>query len=158
MTAGVVAVWVAAMTEVRRPVHLAVLAGLSASAYAGSLALVTMLQSSADASLVAERAPIRAMADSIAANHDRLEATVAAAGLRYNEMTDRYGALLPKLATVETSLDALAKTTAGVSNSTLKLPTHISLPTVHAAPRIASAPAAGAAAPATHATTGASGR
>ena len=141
------------MTELRRPVHLAVLAGLSASAYAGSLALVTMLQSSADAALIAERAPIRAIADTIAARHDGLEATVAAASRRYSQMTDRYGALLPKLATVETSLDTLAKTTAGVTDSTLTLPTHVSLPSVQAAPRVVRV-----AAPTTQATTGASGR
>lgn len=141
------------MTEARRPLHLAVLAGLCAGAYAGSLALVTMVQSSADAALTAERAPIRDVAATIAAQHDALEATAAAAIRRYGQVTDRYGALLPNLATVETSLDALAKTTAGVTDSTLAFPTHISLPTVQAAPRIVRV-----AAPATHATTGASGR
>ena len=140
------------MTEVGRPLHLAVLAGLSASAYAGSLALVTMLQSSADAAVIAERAPIREIADTIATRHDGLEATVAAAMQRYSRVTDRYGALLPKFEGVETSLDGLAKTTAGVTHSTLTLPTHVSLPIVQAAPRVVRV-----AAPRTHATTGASG-
>lgn len=144
----------AAMTDLRQPLHLAVLAGLSAGAYVGSLALVTMLQSSADASLIAERAPIRAVADAITVSHDGLEATVAAATRRYNKITDRYGALLPTLNKVETSLEALAKTTAGVSDSTLTLPSHLSLPTV----RAAAAPRVAPAAPTTHATTGASGR
>ncbi len=141
------------MTEVRRPLHLTVLAGLSVGAYAGSLALVAMLQSSADAAVIAERAPIREAADSIAASHDGLETTVAAAARRYGRMADRYGALLPELATVETSLDALVKTTAGVTDSTLTLPSRINLPTVQAAPRVTRV-----AAPASHATTGASGR
>jgi len=141
------------MTDVRRPVHLAVLAGLSASAYAGSLALVAMLQSSADASVIAERAPIRQVADTIARSHDGLEASVAAATRRYSQVADRYGALLPKLAGVETSLDTLAKTTAGVTDSTLTLPAHVSLPSVQAAPRVVRV-----AAPTTQATTGASGR
>ena len=140
------------MTEVRRPVHLAVLAGLSAGAYAGSLALVAMLQSSADGAVIAERAPIREIADTIATRHDGLEATVAAAMQHYNQVTDRYSALVPKFEGVETSLDGLAKTTAGVTDSTLTLPTHVSLPTVQAAPRVVRA-----AAPRTHATTGASG-
>ncbi len=68
-------------------------------------------------------------------------------------MTDRYGALLPKLAGVETSLDTLARTTAGVTDSTLNLPSHVSLPAVQAAPRVIRV-----APPATQATTGASGR
>ena len=141
------------MTDLRRTVHLAVLAGLSASAYAGTLAVVAMLQSSADAALVAEQAPIRSAADAIKASHDGLEAAVAAATQRYSRLTDRYSALVPRIAGVETSLDALARTTAGVSDSTLTLPTHISLPAVQAAPRIVRV-----AAPTTQATTGASGR
>lgn len=141
------------MTDVRRLLHLAVLAGLSASAYAGSLALVTMLQSTADEAVIAERAPVRQIADRIAASHDGLESTIAAAARRYNEMTDRYGALQPRLATVEASLDALARTTAGVTDSTLAFPSHISLPKLQVAPRFAAG-----AAPTTHATTGASGR
>lgn len=129
------------------------LAGLSASAYAASLALVTMLQSSADSALIAERAPIRTIADSISGSHDSLEASIAAATRRYGLIADRYGALVPKIAGVERGLDALATTTAGVANSTLTLPTHVSLPSVQAAPRIVRV-----AAPATQATTGASGR
>ena len=141
------------MTEKRRPVHLAVLVGLSASTYAGSLALVTLLQSSSDAGIAAERAPMREVADALRAGHDHLETTVAAAARRASLMTDRYGALLPELAQVETSLDALAKTTSSVTDSTLTLPSHVSLPAVPAAARVVRG-----AAPATQATTGASGR
>lgn len=141
------------MTELRRPLHLAVLAALSAGAYAGSLALVTMLQSSADAALVAERVPVRAAADEIAASHDGLEAALAAAADRYSRLADRYSALLPDIAGVETSIDSLAKTTASVNDSTLTLPTHVRLPAVQAAPRVVRV-----AAPTTQATTGASGR
>lgn len=141
------------MTDLRRAVHLVVLAGASASAYAGSLALVTKLQSTADASLTAERTPIREAAQAIRTSHDGLEAAVAAAADRYQQMTDRYRALLPGIANVETSLDALARTTAGVTDSTLSLPTHVQLPAVQAAPRVVRV-----AAPTTQATTGASGR
>jgi hypothetical protein len=141
------------MTDWRRAVHLAVLGSLSASTYAGSLAFVTRLQSSADAALVAQRTPIRAAADAIAASHDRLDADVAAATRRYGQVADEYGALLPGIDRVETSLEVLTRTTAGVTNSTLTLPTHVSLPSVQAAPRVFRA-----AAPTTQATTGASGR
>ncbi len=141
------------MTELRRTVHLAILAGLSTSAYAGSLALVARLQSSADTALVADRAPIRAAAEAVSASHDQLEAAIEVATQRYGQLTDQYGALLPGIARVETSLDALARTAAGVTDSTMTLPTHVTLPTVPAAPRVVRA-----AAPATQATTGASGR
>ena len=141
------------MTDLRRTVHLAVLAGLSASAYAGALAVIAMLQSSADATLIAQQAPIRSAADAIRVGHDGLEAALAAATGRYSRLTDRYGTLLPGIAGVETSLDGLARTTAGVTDSTLSLPTRVSLPSVQAAPRVVRV-----AAPATQATTGASGR
>lgn len=141
------------MTELRRPVHLAILAGLSASAYAGSLALVAMLQSSSDAALVAERAPVGSAADRLTAGHDRLDAAIAAATRRYGEAAGRYGALASEITGLETALDALATTTASVTNSTTTLPTHVSLPAVQAAPRVVRVSA-----PATQATTGASGR
>jgi hypothetical protein len=141
------------MTEKRRPVHLAMLVGLSASAYAGSLAVVTMLQSTTDAALAAERAPIREIADAITAGHDDLETTVAGAARRYGQVTDRYGALLPELGQAEQSLDSLAKTTSSVTDSALTLPSHVSLPAVPTVARIVRV-----AAPTTHATTGASGR
>jgi hypothetical protein len=141
------------MTEKRRPVHLAILAGLSVSAYAGSLSLVTLLQSTTDASVAAERAPMREFTDALATGHDDLETTMADAARRYSLMSDRYGALLPELAQVETSLDTLARTTSTVTDSALKLPSRVSLPALPAAVRIVRT-----AAPTTHATTGASGR
>jgi hypothetical protein len=139
------------MTDQRRPIHLAVLVGLSASAYAGSLGAVSVLQSAADSSLIAQRAPVRAAADAVAASHSDLEATVAEAVRRYGLVSERYAALVPEFSNVETSLDALAKNTAKVSNSAQALPSRVSLPKV-SAPRIVRV-----AAPATHATTGASG-
>jgi hypothetical protein len=140
------------MTEKRRPVHLAVLVGLSASAYAGSLAVVTKLQSATDAAVAAERAPIREITNAITAGHDGLETTVADTARRFSLITERYGALLPKLAHVETSLDGLAQTTAKVTDSALNLPSQVSLLRVLTAPRVVRA-----AAPTIRATTGASG-
>lgn len=140
------------MTETRRPVHLAVLVGLSAIAYAGSLAFVAMLQAATDAAVAAERAPISQVADTIAAGHDDLETTMADATRRYSLIAERYGALLAALAQVETSLGTLATTTSVVTDSALALPSRVSLPTVLKAPRIARA-----AAPTIRATTGASG-
>jgi hypothetical protein len=141
------------MTDLRRGVHLAVLAGLSATAYAGSLAFVAFLQSAADSTLVAERAPVQAAADQVGASHDGLEAALAAATQRYGRLAGRYGSLLPAITRVEGSVDALARTTAGLTDSTLTLPSRISLPAVQAAPRVVRV-----AAPTTQATTGASGR
>ena len=62
----------ATMTESRRPIHLAVLVGVSAGAYAISLAGVTALQSTTDARIAAERAPADHAVDVMAVGHDRL--------------------------------------------------------------------------------------
>jgi hypothetical protein len=140
------------MIELRRTVHLAVLAGLSACGYAGFLAFVTMLQASTDAAAIGERAPLHALTDTIASSHDRLEASVIAASSRYGQMTDRYDALLPQIIQLEASLDTLAKTTSNVTDSTLRLPSRVSLPALPATRVVRIAP------PTAHGVTGASGR
>jgi len=140
------------MTDQRRPVHLAILVGLSASAYAGSLAAVTTLQSATDASITAQREPIRASAEAIAAGHDDLEAQVVETARRYGLVSDRYGALLSEFNDLTASFDALAANTAKVSDTAKALPSRIALPKVVAAPRITRVSAS-----AIHATTGASG-
>jgi hypothetical protein len=140
------------MAEKRWPVHLAVFAGLSAGAYAGSLAVVAMLQSAIEMAAIAERAPVGAAADAIAAVHDDLDARVADAERRLIVISDRYGALVPEFALVETSLDGLATTTSSVTDSARTLPSRVTLPKVVSAPRIVRV-----AAPKAHATTGASG-
>jgi len=140
------------MTDRRRPVHLAILVGFSATAYAGSLAVVTTLQSATDASITAQREPIRASAEAIAAGHDDLEALVVETARRYGLVSDRYGAMLSEFNDVAVSLDTLAANTAKVSDTARALPSRVALPKVVAAPRITRVSA-----PATHATTGASG-
>jgi hypothetical protein len=138
------------MTDARRPVHLAVLLGVSACAYAVSLAAVTALQSHADARLAAAREPIGRATDAVAADRRTLEAAVEDVARRYSVLADRYRRSGLSLEEVEASLDELATRAADVSESAASLPTRFRLPSVGAAPR-------SVAAPATHATTGASG-
>jgi hypothetical protein len=136
----------------RRPVHLAVLVGISTAAYAVSLAAVTTMQSDTDARIAADRAPIGLAADSIASEHRDLEAAIDEASRRYTVLTSRYGALEQGVGDMESGLDALAATAAGITDVAGSLPTRISVPAV----RLAPAPRQ-AAPPATQATTGASG-
>jgi len=139
------------MTERRVPAHLAVLVGVSAGAYAASLAGVTALQSAADAHLTAQRAPISLAADTAAAEHETLSGALDAAARRYAEIARRYETVTIEMGRVGTSLDDLATRAAALSESAASLPTRFSLPAVRPAP------ARTVAAPATHATTGASG-
>ena len=138
------------MTDARRPVHLAVLVGVSAGAYAAALAGVTALQAGTDASVQAARAPIGRAASTVAAEHDALETALEDAARRYSVLADRYRRSGLHLEAIETSIDVLVARAASVSESAASMPTRFSLPSVRAAPRIAPAPR-------THATTRASG-
>jgi hypothetical protein len=139
-------------TESRRPFHLAVLLGGSTVGYAAALAVVTALQSTSDAGLIASREPLARTTGAIVANHDVLEQAVADATDRYTALADRYADLAPRIGDLEGALDALTGLADTLTESTRSLPTRVSLPAVRSAP--APAPAG---APRTHAVTGASG-
>jgi hypothetical protein len=135
----------------RWPVHLAVLAGTSASMYAVALATIAMLQSGTDAQATADRAPMALAADTAASTHDSLERAVDDAAQRYSAVARRYEDLAPRLGDLQGALEALAASTAAITKSAGSLPTRVSLPQVQVAP------APRAARPASNATTGASG-
>jgi hypothetical protein len=74
----------------RRPLHLAVLFGASAGAYAVSLAGVTAQQSRSDAAIQADRAPVVTAIDDAAAAHRALESAATKAARRYAALADSY--------------------------------------------------------------------
>lgn len=139
------------VTERRVPGHLAILVGVSAGAYAVSLAGVTALQSTSDTRLIAEREPIRLAAEAAAADHQALEAAAKRAADHYAALAARYAGAGAGTADLEGALDGLAARAAALTESTASLPTRFSLPRVRSAPRISSS------APRTNATTRASG-
>jgi hypothetical protein len=139
------------MTETRRPVHLAVLVGASATAYAVALAGVTALQSATDARIAAERAPAGRAADLLARGHDELETTLDQATRTYGLAAGRYAQLGTRLVDMETSLDDLGKRVAKVTGAAKALPGHVSLPAITTSTRVVTRTKV------VHATTGASG-
>jgi hypothetical protein len=139
------------MTDARRPTHLAVLLGASAGIYAVSLAGVTAMQSGADQALIEDRAPVGEATTSLSEGHDALEVDLDRATRAYGDAAAGYDRLGPRLDDVESSLDTLAGTVSKVSGAAQALPGHVALPKVT---RTVSTRAA----PATHATTGASGK
>lgn len=126
------------MTESRRPVHLAVLIGVSASAYAISLAGVTALQSATDTRIAAERAPAGHAADVLARDHDELEASLDEATQAYMRAADGYAGLGPRMVDMETSLATLGKRVAKVTGAANALPgrVRVSLPTISTSTRV----------------------
>ena len=138
------------MTDDRRPIHLAVLLGVSAGAYAVTLAGVTGLQAATDAHVRAQRSPIDLAAMVMADDRVALEAATEAAARRYAVLADRYRRSGLAIEGMEVALDELTLRAGAVAESAASLPTRFALPSVRSAPRPASAPA-------TQATTRASG-
>ncbi len=139
------------MTERRRPVHLAVLVGMSASAYAVSLAGVAALQSATDAKVAADRAPVGRAADALATGHDQLERSLDEASRAYVVSSERYARVGTGLVDMETSLDALGTRVEKVTGAAKALPGRVSLPTISTSTRVVTRTRV------VHATTGASG-
>jgi hypothetical protein len=139
------------MTESRRPIHLAVLVGVSASAYAISLAGVAALQSATDARVAADRAPAGQAADALASGHDQLETSLGEANRAYADAADRYARLGTRLIDMETSLENLGTRVEKVSGAANALPGRVSLPTISTTTRVVTRTKV------VHATTGASG-
>ena len=137
-------------TERRRPVHIAVVVGISAGAYAASLAGVTALQAASDRQLSDTNAPARDAIASIAAEHDRLDQRLTAAGTAYGSAASAYADIVDRMTGVETRLGSLARQVKQVEGSAAWVPPAVRLPSVS---RAAAAPSR----PASHGSTGASG-
>jgi hypothetical protein len=144
--------------EVKRPYHLGVLLGLSAGAYAASLAGVTFLQASSEAATVAVRAPAMEAVDEMAAANDRLEQTLIALRDRLIAAGDDYGVAAASLAALQTQLETFSTTVGAIEGQSLRLPTRISLPGVPRARSSTISTVVVVTKPRTVATTGASGK
>jgi hypothetical protein len=131
--------------------HLAVLVGMSASAYAISLAGVAALQSATDAQVAADRAPAGQAADALSTGHDQLERALDEASRAYVLSSERYALVGTGLVDMETSLDALGTRVEKVSGAADALPGRVSLPKISTSTRVVTRTRV------VHATTGASG-
>lgn len=134
----------------RLPAHLGVFMGLSAGAYALSLAGITALQSSSEAALAADRAPALAVIEAAQRDHGALEARIQSARQAYEAAAAAYAATGAGFADMEARLKDLATAMTQLNGSAATLPSGVKLPSV-------SRSAGAAAAPAVQATTTASG-
>jgi hypothetical protein len=141
-------------TAPRRPVHLAVMTGAAAGLYAVSLAGVTALQASTDASLAAARDPIAAAIAEQRASHERLEGVIERAAATYSQAAGAYATILEALGDHEGALAVLERevTAAEGSAASLVVPARPALPAVSATAGTRAVPR-----PRTNASTGASG-
>ena len=98
------------MTDVRRPLHLAVMIGASTAVYAASLAAVTAFQSSADRALMQRQAPAEDAVTRLRLGHDHLETSIGDTADAYDRAAGGYDALAPKLLDTENSLSDACRT------------------------------------------------
>ncbi|MDP9467357.1 MAG: hypothetical protein M3P32_01265 [Chloroflexota bacterium] len=139
------------MTGPRPLLHLPIYAAACTGLYAGSLALVTMLQAQHNAAVALEQAPlIDAVSSAESARRGTEEALRAASGALGNA-SDGYAAATALSAQVDAAMAAFAKQVAAVTGVAGRLPTSVRLPAAPGA-------VAHVTAPTTQATTGASGK
>lgn len=140
------------MAEKRRPIHLGIAVGVSASMYAVSLAAVTALQNQQNAQTSAGYAPLADAADRLDATNADLEARMDAARAAFDDSTTAFSDLAGRVPGFETRLKSLAGTLAQVQGSSASL----SIPSGGSIPHVAGSKPV-AAKPPVHTTTSASG-
>jgi hypothetical protein len=131
------------------PAHVGVLLGASTTAYAVTLAAVTGLQATDEATLVADRAPAVAAVQDLNARNQDLGDALTAAGQRYDGLSNAYAAAGGRLAAFEMALADLATRVQAIDGVSRSLPASVPLP------KVTRVVVRGV--PATSATTGASG-
>jgi len=128
--------------SVRRPVHVVVAVGLTATAYALSLASVSALQIAHDRDLIAERTPVRAAIARLAIHNDVMSGALDEARVRYAAAIEGYDALTGRLDDVGGLLDRLGGKVADIEGLTGILPSSLDLPSIPKAGSGAKAPPA----------------
>ena len=135
----------------KAPVHVPIAAGVSTGLYAVALAGITALQAQADRAVLGGQQPFTDSLSNIAQHRAALERDVGAtitslnhAGLSYNDSLEQATALHERLTT-------LARQVTIATGAAAQIPSSQRLPS-------AATPLATALAPATQATTGASGK
>jgi hypothetical protein len=131
------------------PHHVGVMFGLTAAGYAATLGVVTALQASAEADLIAQRQPVAAAIEQAAAGNDRLAGAVDVAGRDITDAVAAYDAVAARLPGFEGRLTDLSGLVQAVDGASRALPARAPMPTVVRTTT--------AARPVAHATSGGSG-
>jgi hypothetical protein len=135
----------------KAPLHVPIALGVTAGIYAVSLAGVTGLQHQADAAVAAGHQPMSDALSGLARERASLEANLRSTVDSLNAASAGYAATLDDSAALDASVAALAAQVQAATGAAAKVPATSSLPS---APRVVTVVVT---APATQATTGASG-
>jgi hypothetical protein len=139
------------MADTRRPIHLGIAVGISASLYALSLAAVTGLQSHQNAQTSDAYAPLSQAIDRLDSADSDLEARLDAAHSAFGVSATAFSDVADKVPDLEASLKSLAGTVTKIHGTSISMPTAVSIP------RVSSSGGGSAPKPAVHTTTSASG-
>lgn len=138
------------------PARAGMLIGASAAVYAVTLAGIAGLQAQSESETIALRAPyLESLAAARSAN-DALEASLLKADAQARALTNDYAVVGEDVGAYQAKLDELAALVAQVQGSAAALPTRMNLPTVRIRGAVGGS-SGGSSAPATTATSGASG-
>lgn len=137
------------MAETRRPIHLGIAVGVSASLYAVSLAAVTGLQSTQNDQTSVALTPFATSADGIDQANGDLEARLVAARAAFDASASSFSDIASAVPGFEARLKALAGTVAKVHGTSVSMPSGVAIPRVSSSGPVAK--------PSVHATTSASG-
>lgn len=130
------------------PAHVGTMLGLSVAGYGVALALVTGLQASSEATVIADREPVAVALDQLAAGHDRLGRSIDDAAGLYAGAAAAYQSVVDRFAAIEDGLGALATSVKAVDGASKALPASVAMPVVRSVKVVAKAT--------THATSGGS--
>jgi hypothetical protein len=133
----------------RRPIHMGVAVGVSASLYAVSLAAVTSLQGAQDRHASQALAPILTSVDELDVANGDLEARLEAARAAFDASAASFTTVGAELPGFEARLAELARTVKKIHGTSVSLPSGGSLPRVSGAGTVVKPPV--------HVTTSASG-
>jgi hypothetical protein len=140
-----------ASRERKLPLHLPVAIGVGTGLYAVTLAGVTALQARSDAALAAERQPLSVAVATVSERRQALEQQLQATVGSLNAAAAAYDQVRGHSAALESALGTLSAQVAAATGVAASLPSHVSLPAVGTVSSVTTAPA-------TQATTGASGK
>ena len=139
------------MAGPRPLLHLPVYAAACTGLYAGSLALMTMLQAEHNAAVALDQTPLIDAVNSAASARRGTEDALHAASDALGSASDHYADATALSAQLDTAMAAFAKQVATATGVAGRLPSSVRLPAAPGAVAHVSAPA-------TQATTGASGK
>jgi outer membrane murein-binding lipoprotein Lpp len=109
--------------------------GLCVGAYAGSLAVVTVLQIDHDRATIIDRAPVGEAIDMLGRHNDRMSAEIEVAGGEFARAADRYDGVARDVNDLDSAVRRLTARVAAIKGSAMQIPDAINLPAVPRAVR-----------------------